>query len=275
MTKKPKMPTQNAYINKNALVYSVIILFILTLTIIIILYFSVPPTELLSLNWADKIADAISTPPKPVPQWLSFLHPWQTLFSALLALIAALIGAHAIMEQAETSLRAVQKQIDQARQNQIDKDKREIESISGAIAAELKAFISTFENIYFRHSIEHAIYKINKMKIATVIPIFPIFLARPRVYEAVCGNLGIFPDDSASKIAETYSILIRILDMLQAFRNGDYNRFLETEKNNTQILDSEIQTNAEHMRRVFRKLLKDHDKFSKLVNELTEELCKK
>ncbi len=156
-----------------------------------------PPFPNNSSN-GEKIANAIATPPAPVPEWLSFLYPWQTLLSADLALIAALLGAWAIMAQVRGSLDAVHTQIRAAREDeqtrlthereaQAEQAREQQRRIAGAIAAGLASWMNRFGQCQLLQRYRIAIQQHGPVEI---LPIYAV--NRFSVFDSVCEMLGEF-----------------------------------------------------------------------------------
>jgi hypothetical protein len=200
-----------------------------------------------NLTDGEKIANAIATPPQPVPEWLSFLYPWQTLLSADLALMAALVGAWAIMAQVQGSLTTAYAQIQAARESlrtQIEaaradintqiqaaredelarlKHEREVQRgqalehrnrIAGAIAAELASWMNRFGNYRLLRLYKDALNQ--NRNVVQLPPIqgvdhFPVF-------GAVCDSLGSFESPLPEQVVGSYGALRGVLDIFHDVR---------------------------------------------------------
>ena len=199
---------------------------LLTIAAIIWLKVSSPTTPPFpaNANNGEKIANAIATPPAPVPEWLSFLYPWQTLLSADLALIAALIGAWAIMAQVRGSLDAVHTQIRAAREDeqtrlthereaQVEQAREQQRRIAGAIAAELASWMNRFGQYQLLQRYQGALQQRSPVEIP---PIYAV--NRFSVFDSVCDLLGEFEPPLPEYVVSSYGALRAVLDILRDVR---------------------------------------------------------
>ncbi len=198
------------------------------LTIVMMIWLKIasptaPPFPNNSSN-GEKIANAIATPPAPVPEWLSFLYPWQTLLSADLALIAALLGAWAIMAQVRGSLDAVHTQIRAAREDeqtrlthereaQAEQAREQQRRIAGAIAAELASWMNRFGQYQLLQRYRIAIQQRGPVEIP---PIYAV--NRFSVFDSVSDMLGEFEPPLPEYVVSSYGAVRGVLDILRDLR---------------------------------------------------------
>jgi hypothetical protein len=189
----------------------------------VVLYFKspiavIPTSPNATIQAANIISNALATPPTPVPSWLSFIYPWQAMASAIFALVAALVGAWALMKQADASRRAVRDQIAaaaQAEKLRYDRDaemaKAEIErdrrQTAGALASELRTWLNRFGEMNLWQIFTSQLTTASN-DIPPVVPKIPIFVERFPVYETVCGKIGLFDGLLPGNIVAAYGALL-------------------------------------------------------------------
>ena len=255
----------------------------------VILYFS-SPVAVLSTNpnatiqAANVISNALGTPPASVPAWLSFIYPWQTIAGAVFALVAALVGAWALMKQADASRRAVRDQIIAAAESERTRYNREAETAkaelerdrrqtAGALASELRTWLNRFGDM--------DLWQIFKSQLATasnqvppVVPKIPIFVERFPIYESVCGKIGLFGGMLPGNIVAAYGALQGVLDACKGVRLGDYD-FLNEKFNpsdNGQTQDNLARHRARRAKYGLEDIVRDLHMFYHVGRPLVDEL---
>jgi hypothetical protein len=237
-----------------------------------------------TLQAANIISNAIATPPAPVPAWLSFIYPWQTIASSIFALDAALVGAWALMKQADASRRAVRDQIaaaDQAERDRYIHDakittgeiERDRKQTAGAIASELRTWLNRFGDMELWQLFKSQLTTASN-EIAPVVPKIPIFVDRFPVYEALCGKIGLFSGMVPGNIVTAYGTLQGLLDSFKGIRLGDYD-FLNDKfhsPENSQSLDKFERDKARRAKWGLEDIVRDLHVFYHLARPLVDDL---
>lgn len=196
------------------------------------LYLSTPPQPKVGMWPGGEIANAIGTPPWPVPEWAAFIYPWQSLIGGCFALIAAALGGWALMRQTQKNYEGVLEQI-QANQNlaesQAEKNKAAVmeqrsfrqRQVASAISGELRSILTYLRELQVLRSYETAL-ETAKNRALTYMPTASIYTDTYPIFSAVCGEIGSFEGRVPQDIARVYGALQSFNDALKGIRAGEY-----------------------------------------------------
>lgn len=171
------------------------------------------------------------------PDWVNFLYVWQSMAGTAFALAAALVGAWAIMQQAQVSREAINLQIEadkNATKTRLENDEkqrefeRELEcrKTAAALAAELYnwfVYFGSFADIGALQMFQ-SWQKTAENEVVPNLPkeLFPRFENRFFVYKSSIKNLGLFEINLVINIIACYDYLQGVVDDMIDIREGRY-----------------------------------------------------
>lgn len=171
------------------------------------------------------------------PNWVHFLYVWQSMAGTAFALAAALVGAWAIMKQAQVSREAINLQIEadkDATQTRLENDKKQQElefelerkKTAAALAAELYNWFVYFGNFADIGALQmfQSLQKTAENEVSPTLTkeLFPRFENRFFVYKSSVKKLGLFEIKLLTDIISCYDSLQSVVDDMIDIREGRY-----------------------------------------------------